>query len=64
MLQAESKFIEKVEGLVNHNTSHDLPHHAVKNDTVTAPIRVVFKRSSGASKEEAVYMTVCIRNVT
>ena len=48
--QEESKFIEKVEEPVNHNIGHYLPHHAVKKDSVTTPIRVVFNCSSRASK--------------
>ena len=49
--QLENKFIEKVEEPVNHNIGHYLPHHAVKKDSVTAPIRVVFNCSSKASKQ-------------
>ena len=49
--QLENKFIEKVEEPVNHESGHYLPHHAVKKDSVTTPIRVVFNCSSKASKE-------------
>ena len=49
--QLENKFIEKVEEPVNHNIGHYLPHHAVKKDSVTTPIRVVFNCSSKASKQ-------------
>ena len=50
MSQRESNFIEKVEHPVNHNIGHYLPHHSVKKDSVTTPIRVVFNCSSRASK--------------
>ena len=49
--QLENKFIERVEEPVNHETGHYLPHHAVKKDSVTTPIRVVFNCSSKATKE-------------
>ena len=49
--QLENKFIEKVEEPINHNIGHYLPHHAVKKDSVTTPIRVVFNCSSKASKQ-------------
>lgn len=41
-----SNFIESKP--VNHNTGHNLPHHALKKDSVTILIRVVF--SSWAAK--------------
>ena len=43
-------FIEKVDHVTRHDKAHDLTRHAVKKDSTTTPIRVVFDCSFRASK--------------
>ena len=51
--QLNNAFIEEVPGKVDHTEGHYLPHHAVRKDSVTTPIRVVFNCSSKAAKNVA-----------
>jgi hypothetical protein len=52
--QEKRGFIEKVDVDINTNrTIHYIPHHAVKNDSLTTPIRLVYDCSCRESSGKA-----------
>ncbi|VDI63326.1 Hypothetical predicted protein [Mytilus galloprovincialis] len=63
--QEKRGFIEKVEeDLVKPNTKlHYIPHHAVKKDSATTPIRIVYDCSCRQTPDTASLINDCLLNV-
>ena len=51
--QEERGFIEKISSTASNYNSHYIPHHPVKKDSPTTPLRIVYDCSCKASPNQA-----------